>query len=121
MPTSDAPSTRNIESTPAARTSDAECFTPISDVKTPLVRIPPCAKCGQPSMGGICLSVEPVSPHASPILWLEFYCDGDKPAPFVVHSQRLFPLWKILQLESASKMKVQRLPREEQFERVQGI
>ncbi len=106
-------------STPAQRVSDADCFSALADVHTPRVRVPPCAKCGGPSLGGVFVSQEPVSPAGAPKMTVEFYCKEDAPGDFVMMSDRLFPVWKILSVESASKMSIQKLPREMQIARVQ--
>ena len=103
----------------ASRTSDAECFSPISDVHTPAVHIPPCAKCGKPSLGGTFVAAEPVHPAGSPIFTVEFFCAEDRTEPFLMMSDRLFPCWRILNLETQSRMKIMRLSREAQFERMQ--
>lgn len=110
-----------MASTPNIRQSDAECFSPISDVKTPQVRIPPCAQCHKPSLGGVCVGQEASHPAGAPIVTLEFFCRECRPdANFAAMSDRLFPVWRILAMFTESKMTLQKLPRESQFARVIG-
>jgi hypothetical protein len=89
-------------------------------VRTPKVAVPPCAKCGAPSDGGVYVDQDPVAPAGCPILTVEFFCAEDRTGDFVLSSDRLFPLWQILRIDTPSKMKLQRLLRDKQIERVVG-
>lgn len=63
---------------------------------------------------------EPVHPAGSPIYTVEFFCKAEAPGEFIISSDRLFPVWRILRLYTPSKMTVQRLLRDKQIERVVG-
>jgi hypothetical protein len=89
-------------------------------VKTPRKHVPPCAECGEPSYGGIFLDQADEHPAGCPIYTVEFFCEEHAPSEFILISERLFPLWRILRLYTPSKMTVQRLLRDKQIERVVG-
>lgn len=91
----------------------------MSDVRTPKVHIPPCQGCGKPSMGACVDEMEPVSPAGEPIMSVTFWCTEDAPTSFTMMSDRLYPVYRILHLWSPSKMKVMRLSRMAQAERLQ--
>lgn len=107
-------------SSSSSRVAGKDCFSPISDVHTPKVRVPPCAKCGKPSDGGVYVDEDPVHPAGCPILTVEFYCAEDRPGDFIIMADRLYPVWRIVQMFTESKIKVQRLLRDKQIERVVG-
>lgn len=91
----------------------------MSDVRTPRVHIPPCAKCGKPSLGGVILEMEPVAPSGEPIMTVEFFCGDELPGSIAVMSDRLYPVYRILWQFTPSRLKVMRLDRAKQAERLQ--
>ena len=92
----------------------------MSDVRTPRVHYPPCAKCGIPSLGAVMLEMEPVSPSGQPIMTVEFYCADHRPPElgFVVMADRLYPAYRILYMADKSRVKLMRLDREAQEKRL---
>ena len=100
------------------RIAGPECFSPLANVNTPKLRIPPCKKCGHDSIGGVMVAMEPVSPVGQPTFTAEFYCHDHAPGSFALMSDRLFPAYRIIAVESPSRMKVQRLDRAQQEARL---
>lgn len=98
--------------------TDASYFSPTANVKTPQLRIPPCDVCGKPSLGGVMDKMEPVAPVGHPTFDAIFYCADHNPGTFALMSDRLFPVYRIMSMESPSRMKVQRLDRAQQEARV---
>jgi len=66
------------------------------------------------------LESEPVSAAGEPIMTVEFYCADDRPPElgFVTMADRLYPAYRILFMFTQSKMKVMRLSRSAQEERL---
>lgn len=102
------------------RTTDASHFSPLANVKTPAIRIPPCKTCGKPSVGGVCVELGAVAPVGQPILVAEFFCSEHNPGTFVCMSDRLFPVYRILETQEPWRLKIQRLDRDQQEKRVTG-
>lgn len=91
----------------------------MSDVRTPLVHVPVCARCTKLSLGGEILEMEPVSASGEPIMTVEFYCeDHIDRGRIAVMSSRLYPAYRILYVFTPSKMKLMRLDRAKQAERL---
>jgi hypothetical protein len=100
------------------RVTDSSHWSPLANVHTPAVRIPPCKTCGQPSLGGVCVELASSHPVGQPVSTCEFYCAEHNPGTFYVMSDRLFPVYRILEQESPSILKIQRLDRETQERRL---
>lgn len=92
----------------------------MANVRTPKVHIPPCEKCDQPSMGAWCEEMEPVSAAGEPIMTVRFVCSDHSPgvSTIVLMSDRLYPAYRILYMFTESRMKVMRLSRAAQAERL---
>jgi hypothetical protein len=100
------------------RKTDASHFSPLANVQTPKTRIPPCKTCGKESLGGCVVEMGKSAPVGMPIMTAEFYCGEHAPSTFGMMSYRLFPAWRILSVEEPWRLKLQRLDRERQEERV---
>lgn len=95
-------------------------FSPIGNVHTPEVRIPPCKVCGKPSLGGVLVDMEPSSPVGQPTFTAEFFCGDHNTGTFATMSDRLFPAYRILVIEQPWRLKIQRLTRPQQEERMRA-
>jgi hypothetical protein len=102
------------------RKAGPECFSPLANVNTPQMRIPPCKACGRPSIGGVMAEMEPVAPVGHPTFTAEFYCHDHNPGTFACMSERLFPVYRVISVESPSRMKIQRLDRAQQEARLKA-
>ena len=100
------------------RTADDSYFSPIANVHTPELRIPPCKVCGTPSLGGVLEQLEPSYPVGNTTFWATFFCCDHNPGTFALMSDRLFPAYRILEIDTPSRMKVQRLDRMQQEARL---
>jgi hypothetical protein len=98
-----------------------EYFSPIGDVHTPLVAIPPCKVCGEPSLGGVMVSMEPTAPVGRPIFTAEFFCADHNPGTFALMADRLYPGYRVILMEEPWRLKVQRLDRSQQEHRVKNV
>ena len=93
-------------------------YSPIGNVATPTIRIPPCKVCGKPSLGGVMDEMEPSSPVGQPTFTAIFYCADHNPGTFATMSDRLFPAYRILSIEEPWRLKIQRLTRPQQEARM---
>ncbi len=100
------------------RIAGKECFSSLANVNTPNMRIPPCKACGRDSIGGVMVHMEPVSPVGCPTFTVDFYCHDHATGTFACMSNRLFPVYRIISVESPSRMKIQRLDRAQQEARL---
>lgn len=91
----------------------------MSDIRTPAIYVPPCATCEKPSIGGVIREMEGAAAAGSPIMTVEFFCHDCTPGPFGVMSSRLFPAYRIIHAYNASRLKIIRLSRAAQAERLQ--
>ena len=104
----------------STRTAGPEYFSPMSDVKTPAMAIPPCHHCGKPSLGGCMETMEESSPVGRPIFTAVFYCGDHNPSTFALMSNRLYPVYRVLEMKTPSRLKVQRLDRGQQEARLKN-
>lgn len=102
------------------RVTDASHFSPLANVHTPATRIPPCKVCQKPSVGGVCVDMAPVAPVGMPVFTAEFYCAEHNPGTYALMSNRLFPVYRILEIQEPWRLKVQKLDRPSQERRLRG-
>lgn len=100
------------------RDGSSPYFSPIGNVHTPSIRIPPCKVCGNPSLGGVIVEMEPSSPVGQPTFTADFFCGDHVDGSFATMSDRLFPVYRILSIIEPWRLKIQRLPREQQEARM---
>jgi hypothetical protein len=100
------------------RTTDASYFSPMSDVHTPRSALPPCRRCGNPSLGGVMVDMDNSAPVGRPIFTVEFWCGEHTPGTFALMSDRLYPVYRILEMQEPWRMRVQRLDRQQQEQRL---
>lgn len=102
-------------STPCVRRTDASHFSPLADKHSRPHEIPPCARCGAPSLGGRVLEAGAVG-----TVWdLEFDCGEHGERIFPVMSIALWPYYRVVAELGPGRLRVVRLDRDEAIKRVQ--
>lgn len=102
---------------PGVRKTGAEHFSPLASVQTRPGSIPPCKKCGQPSLGAQVNEMLPGARSGSPVMQVTFFCHDCHDGPFTVMSCALDPHYDVTPLSSGDYL-LRRYDREAAIARV---
>ena len=100
---------------PKYRETGPEHFSPLADRRTPANQIPPCAGCGEPSIGAHILRAVA---STAPTFDVVFQCGACGTWPFEIMSTALNPHYHVIPSGDRGYARVRRLSRDEAIRRV---
>jgi len=102
-----------------SRSTGAEHFSELANVKTHERLIPPCYSCPAPSEGAQIIDMLPGAKQGNSLMTARFFCKNCHPEPFQVMSYALYPHYDVMELGGGT-YRLMRLTREQATTRVKG-